>query len=460
MLLLPGVALMASISIIVAALDDSKLQIDVHMYYFAAITILVGYCDWRVIAASTSFVAVHHLSLNFLLPEAVYPGGADFSRFLLHAVVLVIESAVLGRIAYNLECMFTTLSQEAARASAALTAAQASHQDVITATALAEKERAQNEQARAALAEEGRRMVTDLGQGLHQMAQRDLTFRLTQPFTAEFSKIQQDFNAMAGALETAIHSVVSKAKVIRAATLEVNASAEDIAKCAEQQVSGLQDTVAALNVVTQAMDRTAQGADETRTMVAAAKSGAEQSGQVVQGAITVMSEIEGSARKIGQIIGIIDEIAFQTNLLALNAGVEAARAGESGRGFAVVASEVRALAQRSADAARDIKQLISASTAQVQRGVQLVGETGHSLAEIMGQVDKISRAVSDLAATVRTQSSGLQDVNQTIGQVRQVTQQNAALVDQSTAASRTMALEADELAQLATQFQICTASAA
>ena len=202
------------------------------------------------------------------------------------------------------------------------------------------------------------------------------------------------------------------------------------------------------------MKRTADGARTAREAVQSAKTAAEASGAVVGKAITAMGEIEGSARQIGQIIGVIDEIAFQTNLLALNAGVEAARAGDAGRGFAVVASEVRALAQRSAEAAKEIKALISASSQQVGQGVQLVGETGQALQRIDGEVTRINELVIEIATSAHEQAIGLEQVNAAVNQMDQVTQQNAAMVEESTAASHALAREADNLTELMSQFEV------
>src|SRR5690606_2699438 len=185
-----------------------------------------------------------------------------------------------------------------------------------------------------------------------------------------------------------------------------------------------------------------------------ARVGAEKSGAVVREAVEAMAQIEKSSQQIGQIIGVIDEIAFQTNLLALNAGVEAARAGDAGKGFAVVASEVRALAQRSAEAAKEIKDLISTSTHQVDQGVDLVGQTGSALEKIVAQVGEITGLVTEIAASAREQSTGLAEVNTAVNQMDQVTQQNAAMVEQSTAASHHLAQEADELAGLVAKFRL------
>jgi len=199
---------------------------------------------------------------------------------------------------------------------------------------------------------------------------------------------------------------------------------------------------------------TADGADKAHSAVRAATDEVGAGGQVVQKAIDAMSKIEKSSSEIGQIIGVIDEIAFQTNLLALNAGVEAARAGESGRGFAVVASEVRALAQRSAEAAKEIKALISASTAQVSVGVDLVGQTGNVLGRLADHVGRISSIVSEIAASARGQASGLGEVNTAVDQMDRVTQQNAAMVEETTAASHSLAREAEDLTQLMGKFRV------
>jgi methyl-accepting chemotaxis protein len=203
-----------------------------------------------------------------------------------------------------------------------------------------------------------------------------------------------------------------------------------------------------------ALRKTAEGARHASEVVLRAKSAAERSGLVVRDAIAAMGAIETSATQISQIIGVIDEIAFQTNLLALNAGAEAARAGDAGKGFAVVVSEVRALAQRSAEAAKEIKALIQASTAQVSSGVGLVGETGSALSGIAGQVAEIAGIVSEIAASAQEQATGLAEVNTAVNQMDQVTQQNAAMVEETTAASHSLAQEAEQLSQLISRFKV------
>jgi methyl-accepting chemotaxis protein len=215
-----------------------------------------------------------------------------------------------------------------------------------------------------------------------------------------------------------------------------------------------------LDEITATVQRSAEGAAQSREAVAAAKSEAERSGDVVSRAVSSMTGIEASAREISQIIGVVDEIAFQTNLLALNAGVEAARAGDAGKGFAVVASEVRALAQRSAESAKQIKSLISTSTAQVAEGVNLVGETGQALHRIVAHVDEVSKLVSEIAASAKEEATGIAEVNTAVNQMDQVTQQNAAMVEQTTAASRMLADQTEELFALVSRFQLSQAGLA
>ncbi len=214
------------------------------------------------------------------------------------------------------------------------------------------------------------------------------------------------------------------------------------------------ETASALDELTATVKRTADGAKQANTAVIQARADAEKSGDVVHQAVTAMGGIENSAQQISQIIGVIDEIAFQTNLLALNAGVEAARAGDAGKGFAVVASEVRALAQRSAEAAKEIKALISASAAQVKEGVDLVGQTGEALGRIVGQVAEISGLVSSIAASAQEQATGLTEVNTAVNSMDQVTQQNAAMVEESTAASHSLVQEANQLTALLARFRL------
>ena len=323
----------------------------------------------------------------------------------------------------------------------------------------AEAERARNEAEKARDAEDDRVAITALGEGLAAMAAGNLTHRFTTEVAPKAARLKEDFNRAIEQLEEAMAVVVSNVSAIRSGAGEISQAADDLSRRTEQQAASLEETAAALDEITATVNRTASGARQASETVQAAKGDAETSGNVVRDAVGAMGAIEKSAQEISQIIGVIDEIAFQTNLLALNAGVEAARAGDAGRGFAVVASEVRALAQRSAEAAKEIKVLISASTSQVNTGVSLVGQTGEALQRIVGRVAEIDGLVSEIAASAQEQATGLQEVNTAVNQMDQVTQQNAAMVEQSTAASHSLSQEAETLAGSVARFQIGSVAA-
>jgi len=323
-----------------------------------------------------------------------------------------------------------------------------------------EAERAENQQMAEAAAREQAVVVAALGEGLDHLTRGDLTYTLTQPFPPHYAKLQSNFNAAIGQLKDTMSVVLTNVSAIRSGSGEISIAADDLSRRTEQQAASLEETAAALDQITATVNKTASGARQASQTVQAAKDDAETSGNVVRDAVGAMSAIETSSQEISQIIGVIDEIAFQTNLLALNAGVEAARAGDAGRGFAVVASEVRALAQRSADAAKEIKTLISASTQQVNAGVNLVGQTGQALQRIVNRVAEIDGLVSEIAASAQEQATGLQQVNTAVNQMDQVTQQNAAMVEESTAASHSLSQEAEVLAGSVSRFRISDAPAA
>jgi methyl-accepting chemotaxis protein len=319
---------------------------------------------------------------------------------------------------------------------------------------MTEEERRKAEEMRARAARNQAQVVNGLAEGLEKLSSGDLTYRLRETFAEDYEKLRADFNAAMATLQETMKTVVGRTDGLRSGGSEIAQASDDLSKRTEQQAASLEETAAALDQITATVKRTADGALEARNVVAVAKSDAERSSEVVREAVAAMTQIETSSREIGQIIGVIDEIAFQTNLLALNAGVEAARAGDAGRGFAVVASEVRALAQRSADAAKEIKALISASEAQVAQGVERVGETGKALARIAEQVTRINGVIAEIAASAQEQASGLHQVNAAMNQMDQVTQQNAAMVEQSTAATHSLREETDALSDLIAQFQV------
>ncbi|RAK51453.1 methyl-accepting chemotaxis protein [Phenylobacterium deserti] len=318
----------------------------------------------------------------------------------------------------------------------------------------AEEDRRRQEAAKAEAARQQAQVVDSIATGLEKLSSGELTFRLNEAFAPEYEKLRADFNGAMTTLQDTMKVISGATLGIRSGADEITQASDDLSKRTEQQAASLEETAAALDEITATVRKTSEGATHARAVVSTAKQDAEHSGRVVRDAMAAMSGIEQSSSQIGNIIGVIDEIAFQTNLLALNAGVEAARAGDAGKGFAVVASEVRALAQRSADAAKEIKTLISASSAQVEQGVALVGQTGEALTRIVAQVTDINSVVSEIAASAQEQATGLQQVNTAVNQMDQVTQQNAAMVEESTAAAHSLAKETQELSRLMGRFEV------
>lgn len=324
----------------------------------------------------------------------------------------------------------------------------------------AEQEHAMREAAREEKARQDQGPIIALATAIKRLAEGNLTHRLNIPFPSpEGDKLRVEFNNAFQKLEDAMQVIHENTNALHGGVNEISAAADDLSRRTESQAASLEETTAALNEITATVQKTASGAMHARKVVATAKAEADKSSNVVREAIDAMSGIEKSSQQINLIISVIDEIAFQTNLLALNAGVEAARAGDAGRGFAVVASEVRALAQRSAAAAKEIKGLISTSTNQVSQGVDRVTQTGNALNKIIEEVISINEIVSEIANSVQDSAMSLHQVNSAIGQIDQMTQQNAAMVEETTAAAHSIDLQCGELKQLMGQFEIGHAKA-
>jgi methyl-accepting chemotaxis protein len=318
----------------------------------------------------------------------------------------------------------------------------------------AEADRRQSDDERRQREEQQTLVVTTLADALGRLAQGDLGARITAHFSGRYNQLRSDFNMAMERLEAAMAAISVASSDLTTGSDELASATAELSRRTEQQAANLEETAAALDEISATVRNSAGGAETASAAAREAMAGSERSVGVMGDAVAAMSEIQDSSGQITQIIGVIDEIAFQTNLLALNAGIEAARAGDAGRGFAVVASEVRALAQRSADSAKEIKGLIAASSSSVNLGVKLVGDTSHALEAIVAKVKEINEQIGGIARSTQEQSTRLGQINSTVNQMDQVTQQNAAMVEQATSIAATLRSGAADLSGRLSQFQM------
>jgi methyl-accepting chemotaxis protein len=318
----------------------------------------------------------------------------------------------------------------------------------------AEAERSRNEAARSVAAAEVQKVADALGAALESLAKGDLSYRVNADLSDEYRQIQDNFNAAVARLQETIRAIAASAKEVSSAAVEISTSTTDLSQRTEEQAASLEETSASMEEISRTVRKNAENAQAASQLAGNTQQIADRGGAVVAEAVQAMSRIEESSHKVGDIIGVIDEIARQTNLLALNAAVEAARAGEAGRGFAVVASEVRSLAQRSSQAARDIKELITNSGAQVAEGVQLVNRAGSSLGEIVESIKRVAAIVAEIATASAEQTSGLEQITTALTQMDEVTQQNSALVEENAAAAKALEGQSGAMDERVRFFQV------
>ncbi len=454
-----AVAFVAVISVMVAAARGSEMQIDLHMYYFAALAVIAASCDRDAIIMATGAVAVHHLLLNFIAPALVFPDGTDFRRVILHASILVAEAASLILMSNSINALFEDSENSVRRAELATQEAERAGREALDERSARATEQAAQARAREQEAARLQDVVDALAGGLSGLAHGKLNERLTDAFPSEYDVLRRDFNSAAQQLNDVIRDLVVQAGTVESGSAEIATAVEDMARRTERQAASLEETAATVAEVSQGLSRTLDDVVSTRDLAGKAHEMTRASSEVVNEAMTAMGRIDESSRQIAQIIGVINDIAFQTNLLALNAGVEAARAGDAGRGFAVVASEVRALAQRTSDAAKEIRELIATAETQVRSGVESVDRTGAVLASLASQVNDIDKMVRRISDTANEQASSLKMVSQAVGDMDQVTQQNAAMVEEANAAANSLLAEARHMMTLQQRFVVDDAAA-
>lgn len=418
-----------------AAFAGHPWQLDAHMLFFALLAVVMYLSDARAILIAAGAIAVHHLILSATVPLLIYPTSdilTNLERTALHGAIVAMEAIVLyssirqRRILDRHVEAATRLSQEASQREKDMQAHAASVQDQV---------------------------VAQLGDALTRLARRDLSVSIDAEFDPAHDTLRQNFNHAIEELRETVQQVIRNARAVSEDADSIANASNNLAQRTERQAASLQETANAIQEINENVRSTAEAARSASNVADEAQSRSAASDEVVQRTVTAMAAIESSSTEIHKIIQVIEDIAFQTNLLALNAGVEAARAGEAGRGFSVVATEVRALAARSSTSAREISELIQKSSEHVKSGVSLVNETGGVLKSIAESVSGVAELVSQIASSANEQSGSIALIDQTMKELDQVTQQNAAMFEETNAASSALNREAEELSTLMLRFQ-------
>ncbi|WP_213981712.1 methyl-accepting chemotaxis protein [Sphingomonas sp. dw_22] len=408
-------------------------QTDLHMIFFAGLAMSVLLCDWRAIAAAAAVVAVHHLAFGMLVPAWVFEGDASFGRILFHAVILVAEAATLMWLTHRIVLLL----------------------DTIVAT-----ERERHEVERAASADRARQseelgvVVGALGESLKSLAQGDLSAEITHEFPPAYAEVRAHFNEATTSLRGLIGSVIESATAIQTGSGEIAQASEDLARRTEGNAASLEETSAAITQIDQRLKVSATAASQTVERADGAIATVSGGRSIADEAVQAMGRVSESAKGIDSVIEGLDKIAFQTRVLAMNAAVEAGRAGEAGRGFAVVADLVSALAMRAEEEAGRARDQLTATQTDIVAAVQMVEKVDGALANISGDVGEVHSLLGQMAADNQAQSTAISQISVAIGTMDHATQQNAAMVEQTSAAARNLSSEVTSLADQAARFKI------
>lgn len=419
-----GATAPAFAGLLVASAKGTGWVIDMHMTFFAMLAVLAIMADWRAVVAGTLVTALHHVSLNFIAPTYVFPDGADFGRVVLHAVIVVVEAGVLVLLCVRLEKMVNDMTQ---------------------ARIEREEQQKEIEQERARVQTEQQAVLNEIKGRLSALTDGDLVSRIDAPFPPNYDELRQFLNGTCDELEGLMGSVSSTAGNVTTGSVELKQASIDLATQVEQQVEAISTVANATSAFLSDFMADKRTLDETCDTVRKTKEDVDKGSEMMEEAASAIHRVENSSGKISEMVAFIDDMAFQTNLLALNAGVEAARAGEAGKGFSVVASEVRALAGRSGESATQIKELIAQSNRDIREGVEFVDQVVGLLRETVGQFANILERIETATDKSAKTEAAIQQINQAVTSLEKFTQQNAALAEESNAASVELSARANEL---------------
>ena len=419
-------------ALLLAMASGTGWIIDMHMVFFAFLAVLAALADWRVIIVGTVVTALHHLALNFIAPALVFPDGADLMRVIFHAVIVLVEAAVLIVLCRQFEVLVRSL-MDARRAEAALENERAAEREMLNG--------------------EQQAVLSGLSERLRKLAAGDLASRLDTPFPGEYDRARALLNQSCAELEQLVGAVAQTADQVATGAHELREASSDLAGKTEQQTAAIEGAVRTAGELLGEIEAQAGLWAATRSTALDAKSDADRGADEIAAAAEAITRIEASSAEIGEMIGFIDTIAFQTNLLALNAGVEAARAGEAGKGFAVVAGEVRELAQRSAQSATAIKALVATSKEEVAIGVARVQQLVTLLASLVARFSDIAGQVDTIAQGSEGSLDAVRRINAAMGLLDRGMQQNAAMAEQTSAASVELLRSAEGLSGQVSRFR-------